>query len=282
MGTSTVLMFVGWIIVISAIGFGLFRVTGFFAAKTSDLTEQIDEIIPQSPTSSNRQQYETPKCPTSCDDTNPCTNDFCDATTDYECVNDPVNGTNTSGCYGSPSTCQSNLCIEGKCTKVTSPNCCGNNKCEIKETCYNCPSDCGECVPLNEPSVTYQTPPDQPNPSPQPSSPSPAPNLSSNELQIDIEFEDDPVVRGNDQTIIITLTDGDDVVENVTISSVITYASGTKQTFAGSTDSDGSYSYTWKIGGNSKTGTFTVKVDASKEKYQNTTTTSSFEVISAG
>jgi len=55
---------------------------------------------------------QTKKCPSSCDDSNPCTNDFCSKETDYECRHQPI------------------------------APCCGNSECESQESYSTCPADC--------------------------------------------------------------------------------------------------------------------------------------------
>jgi len=63
-------------------------------------------------------------CPSSCDDFNECTEDFCSEETDFKCVHKPID------------------------------NCCGNGKCELsgdyKETYENCPDDCPNCDDSNK------------------------------------------------------------------------------------------------------------------------------------
>lgn len=56
-----------------------------------------------------------PKCPASCDDTDPCTKESCSKETDYKCKTDSI------------------------------PNCCGNKSCELGETYETCPADCLNC-----------------------------------------------------------------------------------------------------------------------------------------
>ena len=57
------------------------------------------------------------KCPASCNDNNPCTDDKCSAATNYQCVSFAI-----------------------------SP-CCGNLKCEDYEAYENCPTDCAPSLP---------------------------------------------------------------------------------------------------------------------------------------
>lgn len=61
-----------------------------------------------------------PKCPLSCDDANPCTNESCSKETNYKCKIDNV------------------------------LNCCGNKICELEERYETCPADCPNCDDNNE------------------------------------------------------------------------------------------------------------------------------------
>ncbi|VVB66118.1 Uncharacterised protein [Candidatus Gugararchaeum adminiculabundum] len=75
------------------------------------------------------------------DDSNACTQDVCDATTNYTIAHKPLNGTQGT-CTGNAGTCAVNSCVSGTCQKVTTDNCCGNNKCDASETTATCPGDC--------------------------------------------------------------------------------------------------------------------------------------------
>ncbi len=60
------------------------------------------------------------RCPESCDDSDPCTQDICSEETNYKCSHHPI------------------------------PNCCGNKTCEIGETYESCSVDCPNCDDNNE------------------------------------------------------------------------------------------------------------------------------------
>jgi len=55
-----------------------------------------------------------PKCPSSCNDQNPCTRDYCDNTTNLKCAHEKLTG-NQTGCTGMTSTCMQNMCYDGTC-----------------------------------------------------------------------------------------------------------------------------------------------------------------------
>lgn len=62
----------------------------------------------------------THQCPQSCDDKNVCTEDFCSSETKY------------------------------KCQQIFLSDCCGNTKCDSKETYETCPADCPNCDDNNQ------------------------------------------------------------------------------------------------------------------------------------
>lgn len=96
------------------------------------------------------------ECPSSCDDKNPCTTDWCNETSNYICSFIPINGT-SDGCWGNPTTCSINSCISGKCKETIIKNCCGNNICESSESCLSCIGDCGECTTAIQSNVINQS-----------------------------------------------------------------------------------------------------------------------------
>ena len=85
-----------------------------------------------------------PRCPESCDDGNPCTQDFCSSETNYQCEHSSIVGT-TEGCKDLVETCKQYQCVESKCQIVTLANCCGNGECETGEDWETCPQDCELC-----------------------------------------------------------------------------------------------------------------------------------------
>ncbi len=105
------------------------------------------------------------------------------------------------------------------------------------------------------------------------------------QLAITINIAKDPIVRGNEQEITVTATDATthQEVGNAHISAEVVYASGsTTKHFDGVTgSSDGQYSFSWRIGGNSSPGTFQVHIDASASGYEDAGKSGSFEVTRA-
>jgi hypothetical protein len=104
---------------------------------------------------------------------------------------------------------------------------------------------------------------------------------SAGTLHIDLQGQS-TISRGSIQSITVTITDGKNPVSGSSVSVLVTYASGeTTKNFDGTTDSNGQYSFSWRIGGNSTPGTFGVDVDASKNGYASDHETFSFEVVPA-
>ena len=98
-------------------------------------------------------------CPSSCDDGNSCTFDYCNDSTGHSCVHTPLNGS-TDQCKGYTSTCKINTCVSGQCVQLNQSNCCGNGQCEYGqgEGCVQCPQDCGACPNTSTQSQQSITP----------------------------------------------------------------------------------------------------------------------------
>ncbi|MBI2543283.1 MAG: lamin tail domain-containing protein [Candidatus Aenigmarchaeota archaeon] len=116
------------------------NMTGYLSSAGTDYKKEVHSSI-----------VNETKCPASCDDNNPCTFDWCNQTSNYKCSHTAINGTSKE-CWGNSDVCVTNVCISGKCTKVTSNNCCGNKICESNESCSSCEEDCGECPPTIAPT----------------------------------------------------------------------------------------------------------------------------------
>ncbi len=86
-------------------------------------------------------------------------------------------------------------------------------------------------------------------------------------LSISAAVAEDPIPRGNVQTVTVKVTSNGESVSNAFVSAKIVYASGTIKSFNGKTDISGSWSFSWYIGDAVRAGTFTVKVVAGKSGY---------------
>jgi len=99
------------------------------------------------------------RCPESCDDGNPCTQDICSEGTDYQCRHSPIIGS-TEGCKDLVETCKQYQCVEEECQIVALADCCGNGKCEAGEDWETCPQDCELCDdgnPCTQDLYSYET-----------------------------------------------------------------------------------------------------------------------------
>jgi hypothetical protein len=92
--------------------------------KLSQMSEQISpeskeenapSQIEKKEESQQQPQIETKKCPSSCDDDDKCTYDYCNSDSNFECMHRELE------------------------------RCCSNNICENTDECINCFSDCYEC-----------------------------------------------------------------------------------------------------------------------------------------
>lgn len=93
-------------------------------------------------------------------------------------------------------------------------------------------------------------------------------------LELFININNDPVSRGNEQTITVNVIDkhSKEELSGIEINGLVKYASKTTtKSFSGITDDNGKFSYSWKIAGNSKPGLFEVMIKA-KSLLDNTTT----------
>jgi hypothetical protein len=106
---------------------------------------------------------------------------------------------------------------------------------------------------------------------------------NNKELSISIKVDKDPIVRGNDQTITVTVSDAKshEKIGGASVEGSVKYVTSHKEPLSGSTYNDGYYEYTWRISGNAKPGTFTVKVDVSADGYKSGSETADFKVIKA-
>jgi hypothetical protein len=103
-------------------------------------------------------------------------------------------------------------------------------------------------------------------------------------LDIEIDIEENLLVRGNDQTIDVTVSDSDtsEGIEGAEVETRVLYASkDTVKRDNDQTDNEGKYSYTWKVGPNSDPGNFEVTITADAEGYNRESEQANFEVIRA-
>ncbi len=101
-------------------------------------------------------------------------------------------------------------------------------------------------------------------------------------LDIGLWFDQDPITRGSVQTITVQVFDEptEYAIADAFVEVQVNYASGqTSKNFSGHTDSNGMVTFSWRISENTDPGTFEVLVDASADKYEPESYSSSFEVI---
>lgn len=108
------------------------------SGKVVSSTPDLDSAIVQEASESKS------TCPSSCDDSNPCTTDWCNETNNYLCSHTLIDGT-SEGCWGGTNSCNTNSCAAGKCITTQLARCCGDAVCDSNESCSSCSVDCGEC-----------------------------------------------------------------------------------------------------------------------------------------
>ncbi|MDQ6667962.1 MAG: Ig-like domain-containing protein, partial [Thermoproteota archaeon] len=103
---------------------------------------------------------------------------------------------------------------------------------------------------------------------------------SQTKLSVSIVIAKNPIVRGNIQTITVTV--GDDTgrkVAGASLQGVVLYASGYPHTFSGITNNLGQMIHSWRISGDAIPGQFKVTVDATATGYDKGSATKLFTVI---
>jgi hypothetical protein len=101
-------------------------------------------------------------------------------------------------------------------------------------------------------------------------------------LSLSISIDKDPIIRGHEQTITVTVSDKDthQKVSGANVKVTVDYASGFKHTCTDtSTDGSGKAVCKWTIGGNSNTGIFKVTATATKDGYKLASGSASFKVM---
>jgi hypothetical protein len=100
-------------------------------------------------------------------------------------------------------------------------------------------------------------------------------------LSLSISVDKDPIIRGHEQTITVTVSDKDthQKVGGANVKVTVDYASGSQHKCQDkSTDGSGKAECKWTISGNAVPGKFTANVHASKDGYKSASGTKSFTV----
>jgi hypothetical protein len=113
---------------------------------------------------------------------------------------------------------------------------------------------------------------------------SPSPPDSGTDLAIDINIAKNPIARGNEQTITMTVSDSNsgNKISGASINGYVKYVTTHREIFSGSTDQNGVLFHSWRISGNANTGTFTAHADASSGGGKSGSGEKSFQVIAKG
>ena len=100
-------------------------------------------------------------------------------------------------------------------------------------------------------------------------------------LLVSILAQKNPIARGDIQNTTITVTDSTKrPITNAEINGKLIYPGNNfEKEFAGKTDYNGKFIYSWTIGKKGDIGPLTVEVDASSQGYQSSFITSSFDIV---
>jgi hypothetical protein len=103
-------------------------------------------------------------------------------------------------------------------------------------------------------------------------------------LSLSISVDEDPIIRGHEETITVIVSDKDthQKISGASVKITVGYTTGFQHTCSGSTDGSGKAVCKWTISGNANPGTFKVTATASKNRYESVTGTKSFVVKQAG
>jgi phosphatidate phosphatase APP1 len=106
-------------------------------------------------------------------------------------------------------------------------------------------------------------------------------NSNDNALLVSITPLNDPVSRGDTQSVTITVTDStSDAVANAEIDGNLIYPGDNfEKDFNGITDSRGEFVYSWTIGENGDAGPLSVQVEVSDQVHPPALATSSFDIV---
>jgi hypothetical protein len=107
------------------------------------------------------------------------------------------------------------------------------------------------------------------------------PPSNGTDLTINIKIAHDPIVRGNEQSITVTVSESDsgDKISGAEVTGYVRYVTGHREIISGATDQNGVYKHSWPISGNAKIGTFMVHVDVSADGNMTGSKEKSFQVI---
>jgi hypothetical protein len=103
----------------------------------------------------------------------------------------------------------------------------------------------------------------------------------NNKLVVSIVPLNDPVSRGDSQSVTITVTDSVSTpVKNAEIDGILIYPGDNfEKEFSGITDSQGEFVHSWIIGENGDVGPLSLQVEVSSQEHQPSSVTGSFDVI---
>jgi hypothetical protein len=106
-------------------------------------------------------------------------------------------------------------------------------------------------------------------------------DINDNALLVSIIPLNDPVSRGDTQSVTITVTDStSDAVANAEIDGNLIYPGDNfEKDFNGITDSRGEFVYSWTIGENGDAGPLSVQVEVSDQVHPPASATSSFDIV---
>lgn len=104
---------------------------------------------------------------------------------------------------------------------------------------------------------------------------------SANDLDVDIDVKEDPLIRGNTQTINVIVADDNThkKIANADADARVFYTTDYDKGQSDQTDSDGVATFNFDIGPNSNPGTFVVTVKVNAAGYNSETERTTFEVI---
>jgi hypothetical protein len=102
-------------------------------------------------------------------------------------------------------------------------------------------------------------------------------------LSLSISVDKDPIIRGHEQTITVTVSDKDthQKISGANVKTTVAYTTVFQHSCSSNTDGSGKAVCKWTISGNAKPGTFKVTVTATKDGYKSASGTKLFTVIQA-